>query len=672
MKKATLEATDENILQSIKEQKGTERNTEIMEFIKALDLIEENIFISLDARWGEGKTFYVRQIEKTLEYQTLKNFETDDNKNKYEEMKPYFEKTVLEDIELGNSYLPVYYNAWLYDNHSDPLMSLLYVIIKKCGLWIDSKLVKDKTDKLKDIIKSIQVNLGIFSINGDKVIDAVSEKNIFDGIQLAEDIRQRVKEIFNQVIEGQTQKLVIFIDELDRCKPSYALEMLERIKHYFDDNRIIFIVSVNKEQLTHTISNYYGNGFDSTGYLNKFFDVNAYLPEVERRQLRFVSEYSERSIFGRMASSKNKKVSDRGVMRSFVTDAFNMASDNGRYAITARQIWYKMREISGIEEKKNTYADFTQNILTEWIDENPEYEDKINFSDRGNFYVDGSQNGLGTANVRSFINSIGTAQNIFRCYGGISSNIHIEPDFDLRYKYDKVLYIEKTGFEAIFKAEKVEEKYNMIIVSGQGFSTRAAKTLLYQFQEMGMKLYCLHDLDISGIYILDSFATPNKKFKNIIYMENLGVTIEDIRKYNIEPEKVEIKKEDRSKLENLSYEYQQFFNAGTHYRRVELNAFTTAQILEIIDEKLSRVQNLPTVNLETSLNIDHKAIKETAFMRIMSDKYTDELSKINVPIDLSQYKGRYTLETAKKEIPEIEEDLILLYEQEIEKKLNIS
>lgn len=71
-----------------------------------------------------------------------------------------------------------------------------------------------------------------------------------------------------------------------------------------------------------------------------------------------------------------------------------------------------MREISGIEEKKNTYADFTQNILTEWIDDNPEYEDKINFSDRGNFYVDGSQNGLGTANVRSFINSIGTAQNM--------------------------------------------------------------------------------------------------------------------------------------------------------------------------------------------------------------------------------------------------------------------
>lgn len=359
-------------------------------------------------------------------------------------------------------------------------------------------------------------------------------------------------------------------------------------------------------------------------------------------------------------------------MRDYVTDAFNMASDNGRYAITARQIWYKMREISGIEEKKHTYADFTQEILTEWIDDNPEYEDKVNFSDRGNFFVDGSQNGLGTANVRSFINTIGTSQNIFKCYGGISSNIHIEPDFDLIYKYDKVLYIEKTGFDAIFKAEKVGEKYNMIIVSGQGFSTRAAKTLLYKFQQMGLKLYCLHDLDISGIYILDSFGTPNKKFKECINMENLGVTLEDVEKYHIEPEKVDIKQEDKKKLKNLSYEYRKFFDAGTFYRRVELNAFTTAQILEILENKLSAINNLPTINLEESLNVDHKAIRETAFMRIMAEKYREQLDKIHVPIDLSTYKGKYTVDMAKEEIPDIEERLIERYEREIAQKLNIS
>lgn len=293
MKRATLEATDENILQSIKEQEqnGT-RNTEIKDFIEALELIEGNMFISLDARWGEGKTFYVRQIEKTLEYQTMKNFSIDDTQDELDKMKLYFTGTTLEEIDLKHSYLPVYYNAWLYDNHGDPLMSLLYVIVKKCGIWIDSKLTKDKTEKLKDLIKSVQVSLGMFSIGGDKVIDSFIEKDIFKDIQLAEDIRQKVKEIFNEIIEEQTQKLVIFIDELDRCKPSYALEMLERIKHYFDDDRIIFIVSVNKEQLTHTISNYYGNGFDSTGYLNKFFDINAYLPPVDRKNQEFLSQYS--------------------------------------------------------------------------------------------------------------------------------------------------------------------------------------------------------------------------------------------------------------------------------------------------------------------------------------------------------------------------------------------
>lgn len=374
----------------------------------------------------------------------------------------------------------------------------------------------------------------------------------------------------------------------------------------------------------------------------------------------------------RVFSSENKKPNNRAIMRDYVTEAFNRASNNGRYAITARQIWYKLREIAPIVETKNTYSDFTQEILTEWIDTNPDCEDKINFSDRGNFYVNGSQIGLGTANVRNFVNTLGTADNTFNCYGGVNSTMHIEDNFNLEYKYDKVLYIEKTGFDAIFKAEKVGEKYNMIIVSGQGFSTRAAKTLLYEFQKMGLKLYCLHDLDISGVFILDSFRTTNKKFKHEIYIEDLGVTFDDVARYGIEPEKVKIKKEDTKKLLSLPYEYGQFFNAGDMYRRVELNAFTTEQILEILDRKLSAINNLPTINLEEFLNVDHNAIKQTAFMRVMADRYKDQLNNINIPIDLSAYNGRYTVEMAKREIPDIEKHLISQYEREIERKLNIS
>lgn len=374
----------------------------------------------------------------------------------------------------------------------------------------------------------------------------------------------------------------------------------------------------------------------------------------------------------RAFSSENKKPNNRAVMRNYVTDAFNLASNNGKYAVTARQIWYKLREIASIAESKNTYSDFTQNILTEWIDENPECEDKVNFSDRGNFYVDGSQIGLGTANVRSFINTLGSSSNTFDCYGGISNTMHIEANFDLEYKYDKVLYIEKTGFDAIFKAEKVGEKYNMIIVSGQGFSTRAAKTLLYEVHRRGLKLYCLHDLDISGVFIFDSFKNVNAKFKYEIPIEDLGVTFEDVERYGIEPERVDIKKEDTNKLQSLPYKYQRFFDGGDKYKRVELNAFTTEQMLEILERKLSSINNLPTINLEESLNIDHNAIKQAAFMRVMADRYKNQLDNIHVPIDLSVYNGRYTVAMAKKEIPKIEKQLISQYEREIEQKLNIS
>lgn len=312
MKRATLEATDENVLKSIQKQKGSIRNVEILEFIEALEQIEGNMFISLDARWGEGKTFYVRQIEKTLEYLTLKDYGNDSNKDKFEKMKPYFDGIATKDKVLLTSYLPIYYNAWLYDNHIDPLLSLLFIIIKKSEKMYDTNLSISVKDIIKKIISSNQFGIsllgGLFnvSMSGDGVVNALEKKDILEDIQLAEDIRGKIKEILKEVKIEERQKLVIFIDELDRCRPSYALEMLERIKHYFDDDNIIFVVSVNKEQLTHTISTYYGEGFDSTGYLNKFFDIEAYLPTL-RIDDNEINEYrSDQRWLIRFANMLNK------------------------------------------------------------------------------------------------------------------------------------------------------------------------------------------------------------------------------------------------------------------------------------------------------------------------------------------------------------------------------
>lgn len=73
--------------------------------------------------------------------------------------------------------------------------------------------------------------------------------------------------------------MVVIIDELDRCKPTFAIQTLEVVKHLFDVNNIVFLFAVDIQQLSHSISSVYGQGFDSVGYLCRFFDYIAKMPE---------------------------------------------------------------------------------------------------------------------------------------------------------------------------------------------------------------------------------------------------------------------------------------------------------------------------------------------------------------------------------------------------------
>ena len=280
MKKLAEEATVENVLESIKENKYN-RTPDIEDFIMSLEQIEGNMFISLDAKWGAGKTFYVRQVEQTLNYLTKKS----KHLNIEESIKSAFSQNPLGKMELNYTYLPVYYNAWLYDNHNDPLMSLILIISKMCESYCDTKLGNALSEKITSLMDSFSFSIGGFQIgsNFENVREKFTNKDILSSVKTEEEIREKVKEIFDCIIVENVQKLVIFIDELDRCRPNFAIEMLERIKHYFDDDRIIFIASVNREQLIHSISKYYGMNFDSTGYLDKFFDWNIYLPELDTR-----------------------------------------------------------------------------------------------------------------------------------------------------------------------------------------------------------------------------------------------------------------------------------------------------------------------------------------------------------------------------------------------------
>ncbi len=68
---------------------------------------------------------------------------------------------------------------------------------------------------------------------------------------------------------------------MDRCRPDYAVNLLERIKHYFSNENVTYVFSVNIDELQHTIKRFYGEGFSSTEYLDRFFDLTIDIPQID-------------------------------------------------------------------------------------------------------------------------------------------------------------------------------------------------------------------------------------------------------------------------------------------------------------------------------------------------------------------------------------------------------
>lgn len=95
--------------------------------------------------------------------------------------------------------------------------------------------------------------------------------------------RESLKE-FLAVASQKDQPLPLFvlIDELDRCRPPFAIAMLERVKHLFEIDQVIFVLATDTTQLSHSITGVYGGGFNSTGYLSRFFNRTYFFERVSK------------------------------------------------------------------------------------------------------------------------------------------------------------------------------------------------------------------------------------------------------------------------------------------------------------------------------------------------------------------------------------------------------
>ena len=88
------------------------------------------------------------------------------------------------------------------------------------------------------------------------------------------------------LVESTGHPLVVMIDEQTDVDPPMRVALIEVAKHLFEADYIVFVMAVNRSQLTHSIKALYGNDFDAVGYLRRFFDVDFRLPEPNR--MRFI------------------------------------------------------------------------------------------------------------------------------------------------------------------------------------------------------------------------------------------------------------------------------------------------------------------------------------------------------------------------------------------------
>ncbi len=276
MKSLDLTPTNENVYNSlINDSIG--RGEFVRQFVKMLNAIEDNCTIALEGNWGSGKTFFVKQVKMVLDahnpnYQPVNGFLTEERR------KVIKEKCSEFNAEDGSTELKpqlcVYYDAWQNDNDEDPILSLVYSIVKEIGsdFSFDKKPTLDICSELINLVCDKDIS---------KLIKVLKGENALDLIKKTKDEAEKVSEFLQSLLPEVGERLIVFVDELDRCKPSYAVKLLERIKHYFLDEEITFVFSVNINELQHTIKKHYGNDFDATRYLDRFFDLRATLPKFD-------------------------------------------------------------------------------------------------------------------------------------------------------------------------------------------------------------------------------------------------------------------------------------------------------------------------------------------------------------------------------------------------------
>ncbi|WP_224487874.1 KAP family P-loop NTPase fold protein [Robertkochia flava] len=220
----------------------------------------DGFVFAINNPWGEGKTTFVKMWQQDLKN---KDFKT------------------------------LYFNAWENDFEQDVLVALISELgeIKNKPVEAYKKVLNKAVTLSTKVVPAIAKHLAKRAIGdeaAEAIIEAVAEygtEELKDQIDLYTSRKKSIQDFKDNLAEFICQvdpekPLVFIIDELDRCRPSYSVEVLEQIKHLFSVPGIVFVLSLDKIQLGHAICGVYGsNNINSEEYLRRFIDLEYSIPK---------------------------------------------------------------------------------------------------------------------------------------------------------------------------------------------------------------------------------------------------------------------------------------------------------------------------------------------------------------------------------------------------------
>ena len=224
--------------------------------------------IAINSEWGSGKSLFLRMWKDWL--------------------------NISEKVQ-GKEFPPacIYFDAWKYDYTGDPLLSFaasmstqiaeLHLPKEEKQLLESGKgfLVKNKV--LLGRLGWLTANIATGGQAGSAAEDLINE--LIGGLEEGRDEREKCikhfKEVGQKVYGATGTPLIVMVDELDRCKPSFAVALLEAIKHLFCVEGIVFVLALQRQQLCNSFESVYGlKGYQANEYLGKFVDSIIELPQI--------------------------------------------------------------------------------------------------------------------------------------------------------------------------------------------------------------------------------------------------------------------------------------------------------------------------------------------------------------------------------------------------------